>query len=733
MPDQFQYVKLPDGSYGKFAANATDAQIRAQVAKNFPNAYKTTQPATTKPTAEETFKLMSEKAPENARFPSMGRTGYELSDAFMRSLPGVGSVVGAFGGTAAGGGAASPFTAVGGAGLGAMAGDRAEQMLKQLIYKNLPDETWGEAGRSMFVQGGMGALSEGGAQVSKRLLDTAIENAGASAQSIREARVGRGIRQLPGEVPGAGGMVKKAGEVLEHWPGAAGPMEEFREGQQADVYREVERQLASISRENLTSEEAGKQVQKIMADARAKLDPQLGARTEQLRTRQAGNVQSFLDARRMGLSPTGVTAEQAGQGVQKSIEDLQLESQRQIGEKFDRVRALLGKPPGTHMTPEEFDRGVAELGKSKILGPTGAPISSSSAAQAAARGRLGEARSFYQSEQQRFHDVTIFGQILKTQKPELIGGMYEKAGLEQLRTLDRSLPTPVKRNIARNVFDNMINRAKDAQTGAINTKSLATSMKNLGEERGRIIFGNQYERILESSKVIDRINDAADRAAEAVQRTGTRKFDAPLMQKISGANDPQVIAGFLKTASPNDLRTFKTMLPQQAQQNISQNVFENFVTPARDPKTGEIDPGKLAKSLDSNLRAIGETKGRIVFGNQYDKITEFSQLLKRIGSTDSSGVGKFHMAAFLGTLGASITGGMLGHPIAGATGVVSATLGPRILALALTNPRYSELALRGLRGVAVSVARGAPYLSNEALQTSDARYAPLPQLEAPQP
>lgn len=43
-PDQFQYVKLPDGSYGKFAANATDDQIRTQITKDFPDAYKEEDP-----------------------------------------------------------------------------------------------------------------------------------------------------------------------------------------------------------------------------------------------------------------------------------------------------------------------------------------------------------------------------------------------------------------------------------------------------------------------------------------------------------------------------------------------------------------------------------------------------------------------------------------------------------------------------------------------------------------
>jgi hypothetical protein len=35
----FQYVKLPDGSYGKFPADASDSEIRAAIEEKFPGAY----------------------------------------------------------------------------------------------------------------------------------------------------------------------------------------------------------------------------------------------------------------------------------------------------------------------------------------------------------------------------------------------------------------------------------------------------------------------------------------------------------------------------------------------------------------------------------------------------------------------------------------------------------------------------------------------------------------------
>ena len=39
-PDQYQYIKMPDGSYGKFASGASDDEIRGHIQQDFPNAFK---------------------------------------------------------------------------------------------------------------------------------------------------------------------------------------------------------------------------------------------------------------------------------------------------------------------------------------------------------------------------------------------------------------------------------------------------------------------------------------------------------------------------------------------------------------------------------------------------------------------------------------------------------------------------------------------------------------------
>ena len=41
MADEFQYIRLPDGSYGKFLSSASDAQIRQAIEKDFPQAFAT--------------------------------------------------------------------------------------------------------------------------------------------------------------------------------------------------------------------------------------------------------------------------------------------------------------------------------------------------------------------------------------------------------------------------------------------------------------------------------------------------------------------------------------------------------------------------------------------------------------------------------------------------------------------------------------------------------------------
>lgn len=431
MADQFQYVKLPDGSYGKFAASATDAQIRAQVAKNFPIAYTSKQAA---PAAAPDWQGMDTKPPENARFPKIGRTGYKAADFLSNALPGVGAVLGGM--NVESGPGAVALAAAGGA-----TGERASHYLNRLLYKNIPEESLGPA----LAQGALAGASEGTGRILTGALGKLIPSFRKAADTATAARSGVGVRMTPGEVSG-NPMMKLGETVLEHLPGGSGTMKTFREAQADDAISFLNNQLEKVSSQNLSSEQAGQAVRKAISDAKAKSDFSVNA-------------------------------------------------------KYDEARALLGKKPGEFMSPEDFRNALANheaaIGKqlpanTKVLG-------------SAARRKLTEAADLYKQEQGRF-DHQIFDRILSTDKPEIIGSYLEKAGLEDLRRLKTELPPHVQQNAARNVLENLIHKATDPQSGTVRARALSTSLKELGEGRGRLIFGSQYDNVMEGAQLLGKIN-----------------------------------------------------------------------------------------------------------------------------------------------------------------------------------------------------------------------------------
>lgn len=461
MADDFQYVKLPDGSYGKFAKGASDAQIRATVAKHFPSAYKSTTaaaPASTSvkndviksPTdsdkntsqmtrgAEQQYQPMDTKPPENARFPQLGRTGYKAADFIANMLPGAGATIGGM--NVETGPAAVGLAAAGGA-----IGDRAQHYLNRLLYKDLPPQSAKDAIISMGENAALGAGSEFGARGAKTVLSKMLTPFAKSAESVKAAEAGTGIRLTPGEASGSK-LMQRGETVIEHLlPGGAGPLDKFRVAQEGDVIKTLDKQLNALSSRGLSPEEMGKQVQQTIKKAEA----------DAIQSQNAyGEVKTLL-----GLKPTATKQE--------------IEAALEAGEKPSSILDANGRPiPGRSMS--------------------------------AARSKLAQASKMFADEQNRVQ-TDIVGKILSTQKPEIIGTYFEKAGLNELRQLQTTLPQPVKQDVARNVLENMISRSSDAQSDQVGARKLAVGLKQMGEGRGRLIFGQQYDAIREASALMNRI------------------------------------------------------------------------------------------------------------------------------------------------------------------------------------------------------------------------------------
>jgi len=473
MPDQFQYVRLPDGSYGKFAANATDAQIRAQIAKNFTSIPAKTQPA-------DTFKLMSEKPPENARFPALGRTGYRAADFLLNLLPGAGAALGGMQVETGPGAAAA-------AALGGMTGERAQRYLQDLLYKDLPSQTAREALTSMGTQGILGTMQEFGARLPGKLVAPAMRALLKSAETIpTEAESttisGRARQWLmnklspversapasgpltPGQATG-NKMLQTAESTLEHWPGSAGQMEKMDARQLAYVNQAFDEQLNAISKQNLSQQQTAEQIQKLVKGA------------EEKATRQAED------------------AYKAAYGKVKTTLGIPQDATKDEIEAFMKQRAN----PASVYDPY-LKQNFTLPGKDVSV----------------AREQLANADRLFQAEKNRIRSKFAM-RIINTDNPELIYGYFAKGGSRQAGIL-RAMPPQVRQNVARNVLENFIAPAREVTAGetpgeilsvAKLSKSLDDGLraleKNGGKSYASTIFDDQYDKIIQANQYLKTI------------------------------------------------------------------------------------------------------------------------------------------------------------------------------------------------------------------------------------
>jgi hypothetical protein len=80
--DQFQYIKLPDGSYGKFAANASDDDIKGAISKDFPDAFSGQPPASASPSVNTGMGSMALHTPNQ---PAPQQHSDDVTDALQNS------------------------------------------------------------------------------------------------------------------------------------------------------------------------------------------------------------------------------------------------------------------------------------------------------------------------------------------------------------------------------------------------------------------------------------------------------------------------------------------------------------------------------------------------------------------------------------------------------------------------------------------------------------------------
>jgi hypothetical protein len=192
-----------------------------------------------------------------------------------------------------------------------------------------------------------------------------------------------------------------------------------------------------------------------------------------------GQVQQFASNR--------MTDEQAGQMVQQSLKAKGAEATA----KFDEVKKLLNIDPKTYMTPEQINEAVAQ--KVKFYKDMGGDTPK--VVQA-----LADARRAYSTQ-----GNSLLSRITNANPEDVVTIIERKTPLAQLRQFNTVVPEPARRQIQSNLLQKILTESSDAQSGTLDQRALAKALKRLGPERGKLIFGNQWNALNEGSALLNKI------------------------------------------------------------------------------------------------------------------------------------------------------------------------------------------------------------------------------------
>lgn len=197
------------------------------------------------------------------------------------------------------------------------------------------------------------------------------------------------------------------------------------------------------------------------------------------------------------------------------------------------------------------------------------------------------------------------------------------------------------------------------------------------------------------------------RAANALTREMHRKFDQQLITKIVESKQPELISSYAKTAGLQEIRDLNALLSPPQRRLVQSQMVRDVLKGAVDEGSKQLDPQKFA----NGIYALGEHRGKEIFGVNYASVKQLADLMDRIKPTTGSSGAGLHNWFFLRSLPAAGGAALFGHPLAAAgiiTGVGGETIFLRKLASAITNPAKSAQVVRYMQmGL-----RGAPYAVN---------------------
>lgn len=463
---------------------------------------------------------------------------YAGADYLTNLLPDIGGTVGAIAGAGAGleGGPAAVASGVAGAAAGGAAGEFARDVARKKLFGEGPSSGI-EAVRDVATAAGEQGAYELAGQVGGRVLKRVTQSA-------------------PGVIPLT--MAERTGNkpsgFMEHLsersiPGA-NTFAEFRKRQTQAVVDYVNRVVTQLSSFRGTPEEGGKLIQDALDSARTAmkqdeseayraLDEMTKSKTVRV-PQSEQRVSSLVDEHGQPMTYEKTVLRKVEQGgVQPStlplrknavrlLREIQREKQlippQLLGDSESILQRIVNSPRNVPF--ETMQRGRSDLlaiarklddvlpgrraGIAKLMSRD-IDQAMADAAEKAGPDVLAQLRKAQAitRDMHQLYEQKLVTRILETARPEDVAEMVKKAGLEDLRTYNRLVPAAQRGAVSGKILQDVLEDA--LKTGdTIRGDRFANALSKLGDERGQLIFGNQFQAIRQLQTTVARIHVPAE-------------------------------------------------------------------------------------------------------------------------------------------------------------------------------------------------------------------------------
>jgi hypothetical protein len=106
------------------------------------------------------------------------------------------------------------------------------------------------------------------------------------------------------------------------------------------------------------------------------------------------------------------------------------------------------------------------------------------------------------------YEQALVKKVVETKKPEAIASLIsgKSVGLEETRDLFKVLPKEIHPAVQRQVLVDTMRQSSNILTKNFNERKFAEKIASMGDERGSVIFGDNWKNIRELSGLMERIN-----------------------------------------------------------------------------------------------------------------------------------------------------------------------------------------------------------------------------------